>query len=145
MRGIDLPGTGAEVTDTIPDFSDDERQRVASLLEQRYGRTVGVELADSELQLEPDAALTSCPTLYWAERGAHFVVCKVASDRFRCQFFYSDAEQFGTGRKEYDDLGECVLALLRVQSDHERVRSKAFPGATAEDLGKDDTMGPTII
>jgi hypothetical protein len=133
------------VTDRIPDFSDAERQRVASLLEQRYGRTVATELADSELQLEPEAALTSCPTLYWVERGAHFVVCRVASDRYRCQFFYSDAEQFGTGRKEYDDLGECVLALLRVQSDHERVRSKAFPGAGAEDLGKDDTMGPSIV
>ena len=133
------------MTDGIPDFSDAERRRVTSLLEQRYGRTVAMELADSELRLEPEAALTSCPTLYWAERGAHFVVCRVASDRYRCQFFYSDAEQFGTGRKEYDDLGECVLALLRVQSDHERVRSKAFPGTGAEDLGKDDTMGPSII
>jgi hypothetical protein len=133
------------VTDTIPDFSDEERQHVASLLEQRYGRTVGMELADGELQLGPEAPLISCPTLYWVERGAHFVVCKVASDRYRCQFFYSDAEQFGTGRNEYDDLGECVLALLRVQSDHERMRAKAFPGATADDLGKDDYMGPSII
>lgn len=133
------------MTDRIPDFSDAERQHVTSLLEQRYGRTVAMELADSELQLERGAPLTSCPTLYWAERGAHFVVCKVAMDRYRCQFFYSDAEQFGTGRNEYDDLEECVLALLRVQSDHERERAKVFPGATAEDLGKDDTMGPSII
>jgi len=133
------------VIDRIPDFSDAQRQLVASLLEQRYGRAVAMELADSELQLEPNAPLTSCPTLYWAERGAHFVVCKVAGDRYRCQFFYTDAEQFGTGRIEYGDLGECVLALLRVQSDHERQRAKAFPGATAEDLGKDDTMGPSTL
>jgi hypothetical protein len=133
------------VTDRIPDFSDAERQRVTSLLEQRYGRTVGMELADSELQLESEAPLTSCPTLYWAERGAHFVVCKVGGDRYRCQFFYSDAEQFGTGRKEYNDLGDCVLALLRIQADHERARAKAFPGATADDLDKEDTTGPSII
>ena len=129
----------------IPDFSDAEQQLVASLLEQRYSRTVAIELADSELQLETEAPLTSCPTLYWAERGAHFVLCKVARDRYRCQFFYTDAEQFGTGRTEYDELGECVLALLRVQSDHERERAKVFPGATAEDLGRDDYMGPSIL
>ena len=133
------------MTDGIPDFSDAERQLVASLLEQRYGRTVETELADSELQLDAEAQRTSCPTLYWAERGAHFVVCKVAGDRYHCQFFYTDAEQFGTGRNEYGDLGECVLALLRVQSDHERERAKVYPGATAEDLGKDDYMGPSII
>ena len=129
----------------IPDFSDAEKQRLASLLERRYGSPVAIELADSELQLESGAQLTSCPTLYWAERGAHFVVCKVAMDRYRCQFFYSDAEQFGTGREEYDNLGECVLALLRVQSDHERTRAKAFPGATAADLDKDDYKGPSIL
>ena len=129
----------------IPDFSDAEKQRVASTLEKRYGRTVPMELADSELQLEPGAALVSCPTLYWAERGAHFVVCKLARDRYRCQFFYTEAEQFGTGRNEYDDLGECVLAVLRVQSDHERQRAKVFPGVTAKDLGEDDYNGPSII
>ena len=133
------------MTDGIPDFSDAERQRAAGLLEKRYGRTVTIELADSELLLEPGAPLTSCPTLYWAERGAHFVVCKVAGDRYCGRFFYTDAEQFGTGRKEYNDLGECVLSLLRVQSDHERERAKAFSGATAEDLGKDDTLGPSIL
>jgi hypothetical protein len=137
--------TGGGVAETIQDFSDAERQRVASLLEHRYGRPVAIELADSELQLEPEAPLTTCPTLYWAERGAHFVVCKLARDHFRCKFFYTDAEQFGTGRSEYDDLGACVLALLRVQSDHERERAKVFPGATAEDLDKDDYMGPSII
>ena len=133
------------MTCSIPDFSDAEKERIARLLEQRYGRTVAMELADSELQLDPEAPLASCPTIYWTERGAHFVVCKLAEDRYCCQFFYTDAEQFGTGRREYDDLGECVLALLRVQSDHERERARVFPGATAEDLGKDDYMGPSII
>lgn len=131
------------MTETIPDFLEAEMRRVAGLLEQRYGRAVPLELADSELQLGPDAPLATCPTLYWAERGAHFVVCKLGTDRFRCQFYYTDAEHYGTGRNEYDDLGECMLALLRVQADHERRRAQPFPGAA--DPGKDDYMGPSII
>ncbi len=129
----------------IPDFSDAEREQVSSLLRQRYGKTIALEPADSELQLEADAALTSCPTLYWSERGAHFVVCKAAQDRYRCQFFYSDSEQYGTGRLEYDDLCECVLTLLRVQSDHERERANILPGVPAADSGDDGYKGPSII
>jgi hypothetical protein len=127
----------------IPDFSDAQREQVSALLRQRYGKAVALELADSELQLATGEALTSCPTLYWSERGAHFVVCRVAEDRYRCQFYYSDAEQYGTGRPEYDDLGECVLTLLRVQSDHER--SKALPGVAAAGAGDDEYRGPVII
>jgi hypothetical protein len=65
---------------------------------------------------------TLCPTIYWAERGAQFVVCKVAVDRYRCQFFYSEAEQYGTGHNDYDSLGDCVVPLLQVHSDHERAQ-----------------------
>lgn len=129
----------------IQDFSDAQREQVSSLLRERYGKTTALELADSELQLEAGAALSSCPTLYWSERGAHFVVCKVAEDRYRCQFYYSDAEQYGTGRLEYGDLGECVLTLLRVQSDHERERAKVLPGVPAADAADDEYRGPSII
>jgi len=45
-------------------------------------------------------------------------VCKVATALYRCQFYYSETEQYGTGRDEYDDIGTCVLTLLQVQSDH---------------------------
>ena len=135
------------VNTPIPDFDADEQRTVAAVLHRRYGKSVVLELADSELQLDPaSATLTACPTLYWNERGAHFVVCKVAPRAFRCQFFYSDSEQFGTGgRTEYDDLEDCVLALLRVQSDHERQRANAFSGATAADLGDNEYHGPEII
>jgi hypothetical protein len=78
---------------------------VSTLLFKRYGKLVPLQLADSELQLgDNPEELTSCPTLYWNERGAHFVACKVAPDRYRCQFFYSETEQYGTGRDEYDNL-----------------------------------------
>jgi hypothetical protein len=134
-------GAGDEMSEGIPDFSEAELKQVTDLLSQRYGKAVALELADSELQFGAGEALTSCPTLYWSERGAHFVVCRVAKDRYRCQFYYSEAEQYGTGRPEYDDLGECVLTLLRVQADHER--AKALSGVPA--AGDDEYRGPVII
>ena len=40
-------------------------------------------------------------------------------DLNRNQFFYSVNEQYGTGRTHYEDIGECVGVLLRLQADHE--------------------------
>ncbi len=129
----------------IPDFTEAEHKLVSTLLFERYGKLVPTQLADSELQLGADPTqLSLCPTLYWNERGAHFVVCKVAADRFRCQFFYSEAEQYGTGRDEYDDIGTCVLTLLQVQSDHERQLANISSGATAANLD-DDYDGPLVV
>ena len=122
----------------IPDFDDGERWIVASALKQRYGRIVETQAADVELRLAPgDAQLTSCPTLYWEERGAGFVVAKTGESRWRPMFFYpmeGTGEQYGAGRPEYDDLAECVLALLRAQADHEKKRMGVESGDTAGDL-----------
>lgn len=135
---------------TVPDFTESERELVVALLEERYSKPVPIELADSELQLDlASEDLTVCPTLYWNERGAHFVVCKVGQDRYRCQFFYADADQYGTGHDEYIDLRRCVLTLLRVQADHESQSAGMSSGATAADLaqtpGDDDYHGPVVI
>jgi hypothetical protein len=130
---------------TIPDFTDAEQKLVSSALFERYGKLVPFQLADSELQRDASSEeLTLCPTIYWAERGAQFVVCKVAPERFRCQFFYSKTEQYGTGHEEYNSLGDCVLTLLQVQSDHERQLANISASAT---LGKvdDDYHGPVVI
>jgi hypothetical protein len=130
----------------IPDFSDAERRLVTGLLQQRYGAPVAVELADSELRLEAlDEEMTLCPTLYWTARGAHFVVFRVAADRYRCQFFYGDADHYGTGRDEYAELATCVQTLLQVQADHERARAGAVSGATAADLCGDEYLGPATL
>ncbi|TRZ55233.1 MAG: hypothetical protein D4S02_18050, partial [Rhodocyclaceae bacterium] len=92
--------------------------------------------------------LTDCPTLFWSERGADFVICKVGESRYRCQFFYSEQEQFGTGRDVYDILSECVTTLLQVQADHEKTRQGVPSGANREQLGGDpeeDYTGPQVI
>lgn len=127
------------------DFTEAERKRIPVILLERYGKLIPIQLADSELQLGADPAdLSLCPTIYWNERGAHFIVCKVGESRYRCLFFYSDAEQYGTGRDEYDNLNTCVLTLLQVQSDHEHQLANISSGATAANL-KDDYHGPLMV
>ena len=107
----------------IPHFTDTELWVVRSAVNERYGRETKLELADTELRLKPlSATLTVCPTLYWAERGVNFVISKVGTSEYRCQFFYSVREQYGTGRETYTDLGDCVLTLLQAQADHARER-----------------------
>jgi len=130
----------------VPDFTAAEQDLVAAVVLQRYGKPVPIEPAESELQLDAgDDTMAVCPTLYWSERGAHFVVCKVGAGCFRCQFFYTDADHYGTGRDEYDDLRVCVLALLRVQADHEKLSAGVASGATAADLAGDEYVGPPSL
>jgi hypothetical protein len=132
--------------DSIPDFTEAEQNLVSALLLKRYGKPVPLQQADCELQLRADSEqLTVCPTLYWNERGAHFIVCKVAAGRYRGQFFYSETEQYGTGHNEYGDLENCVVTLLQVQSDHERQMANVSSGATAANLNDDDYQGPLIV
>jgi len=130
---------------TVPDFTETEQKLVSALLLKRYARLVLLQLADSELQLDAHSdELTLCPTLYWSERGAQFVVCKVADGRYRSQFFYSETEQYGTGRAEYDDLEDCVVTLLQVQSDHERQLANISARATQANTNT-DYHGPVVI
>jgi hypothetical protein len=134
----------------IPDITTNEQHMVSQALLERYGKLVPLQLADSELQLDPlSTQLTDCPTLFWSERGADFVICKVGENRYRCQFFYSEHEQFGTGRDVYDDLTECVTTLLQVQADHEQTRQGVPSGADRSKLGENsddaDYAGPLVI
>jgi hypothetical protein len=129
----------------IPDFDDGERWLVESCLKERYGHIVSPQAADVELRLAPgDAALTACPTLYWEERGAAFVVAKVGEGRWRTMFFYPaepGGEQYGAGRPEYDDLADCVMSVLRAQADHEKQRLGVGSGDTALELTDDNGPG----
>ena len=125
----------ADTTQPIPDFNSAERWVIESALKERYGRFVPIELADSDLKLDPDTpVLTTCPTVFWSERGCNFLIFKTAEDRYRCQFFYSDEEQYGTGRAEFDELAECVSLLLQLQADHEKQRQGVQSGMTAGEI-----------
>ena len=108
------------------DFNDTERRVVETTVRERFGHVVDVLSADAEIRLDSgDHELTEVPVLYWEGHNCHFVIFKVADSRYRNQFFYTVKDQFGTGREEYDDLGDCVLTLLRIQADHEATRVEA--------------------
>ena len=133
------------MTQPIPDFSDSERQLVVQSLLERYGRIVPLQAVEAEIQLDPESDdLTISPVIYWEERGAHFVVFKLGEGRFRAQFFYSEPQQYGTGRDLFDNLGDCIVTLLQVQSDHERQMKGIRSGMTSLDI-QDDYDGPLIV
>jgi hypothetical protein len=108
-----------------PDITDTELWVVEATLRERYGKAVEVQLADVELRLDPAVPdLTTCPAMVWKEQGAGFVISKVGDNRYRCQFFYSAREQYGTGKAEYDDLLDCVVTLLKLQADYAAKRQQ---------------------
>ena len=133
---------------SIPDFTDSEFQLVNQILLERYSRLVLLQAVEVELLLDPEhKEPTPCPALYWNELGAEFIVAKVGDRRFRCQFFYSADEQFGTGRDFYDNLGDCVTNVLQIQADHHGTRSSSL----SETIGNktpaqdEDYHGPIVI
>ena len=122
-------------TKPIPDFNSAERWVIESALKERYGHFVEFELADSDLKLDPGApVLTSCPTVFWSERGCNFVIFKTGEERYRSLFYYSEEEQYGTGRSEYDELAECISLLLKLQADHEKQRQGVQTGMTGSQI-----------
>ena len=74
----------------------------------------------------------------------------MGDQRFRCQFFYSPSEIFGTGRDVYDNLSDCVTTLLKLQADHHGTRAAALPDGPAKETstgGADDEnyLPPIVI
>ncbi len=107
--------------ESIPDFTETELWTIKEALKERYryGNQVEIQLADSELRLNPDEpVITLCPTVFWQVDDVSFVIFKTTSNQYRCQFFYSAKEQFGTGIEKFDNIAECVTTLLQVQADH---------------------------
>lgn len=107
----------------ISPMNDTERWIVSSAVKERYGREVDVQDVETEIRLyADDRELTLCPGLYWNERGCHFVLSKTGDGLYRSMFFYRIRDRFSTGREEYDDIGDCVTTLLKLQSDEEAKR-----------------------
>ncbi len=104
----------------IPDFTDAERWVVQSALKERFGAALpALDSAEAELQLDPGSeTLTLCPALQWNSRDAAFVLFKLGAKRFRGIFFYEIHEQYDTGAQEYEEIGDCVSALLKLQEEN---------------------------
>jgi hypothetical protein len=105
----------------ISDFTDPELHEIREMLTHRYEKDVEIHLADCDLPLEPESENTvSCPTVFWHESGANFVIYKIGMYRFRTQFFYTPHEQYSTNTEEYYELDECVSAVLNAEDKHDR-------------------------
>lgn len=104
----------------IPEINDTEIWIMRTTLRERYGQEIPIRLADSEIRLNPsDRELTTCPICYWQVQNCNFVIFKIGERKYRCQFFFRLYQQYGTNIPEYDDLAECVVALLQTQADYE--------------------------
>ena len=113
----------------VPDYTEDERNIVQNAVNRRWEKPlVEIQLADVEVQLDPKKPdLTECPALFRLAGGCSFIVIKSGESHYKCNFFYKELEQMSTGIEAYDDLQQCVTALLQTQADYESVRSGAFP------------------
>jgi len=107
----------------IADFTKTETWTVESTLKERWGKDNDIEFqfADTDVRLSPsDRETVECPALIWQYEGCNFIIIKTGIQNYRCQFFYRGYQQYGTGVHEYDDIGDCIVSLLQVQSDHHR-------------------------
>ena len=74
--------------DSIPNFTPADIETVRQLVHRKYRETIQIQLADSELILNPKREQpVDCPTLFWHLYGANFAVIRSGLNRFRCQFF----------------------------------------------------------
>ncbi|MEK6749796.1 MAG: hypothetical protein AABY83_11400 [Pseudomonadota bacterium] len=116
---------------TISDFDAEELAIINGALGQRFFRAPRVEIADSELRLDPTSTqLVLCPAAVWVEQGVTFIVFKTGVAKYRCLFFLGPNDQFGTGIEEFSDLKTCVTTLLQVQADYDRDNMKKLESNT---------------
>ncbi len=102
----------------FPGFSASDLALAHACLKERFGKAIDVQEVETEVRLsQGDRDLVLCPALYFKEDGCAFVVSKTGQAAYRAMFFYSVKDRFGTGKEEYDNLGDCMITLLKVQED----------------------------
>jgi hypothetical protein len=104
----------------IPDYTETELWTVRSTLKERYGKEVEIQMADTEIMLGGAGDMAWCPTLFWTAKGANFTIVKTGAKLFRAYFYYHPEHQLSTGIDSYDEIGDCVISVLQVESDHLR-------------------------
>lgn len=134
----------------IRPFSDRERSLIGQTLLERFGHAVALQPVDAELQLNLlKEEFAMCPSIAWTESGAHFIVFKTGDERFRSLFYFNEALLFGTGKDEFDNLGDCVVTLLQVHADQEEQSRKVRNAMNSIDFEKandgEEYHGPLIV
>jgi len=110
---------------SIPGFTPSDLALVQAILKERFGHDVEMQEVETEVRLTPaDRELTTCPALFWKAEDCGFVVAKTGPAGYRAMFYYSVKDRYGTGREEYDNLGDCVVTLLKVQEEVGRQRAQ---------------------
>ncbi len=107
---------------SLPAFTASDLSLARATLKERFGFDVDVQEAETEVRLhEGDRELAQCPAIYWQVEKCSFVVAKTGPAAYRAMFFYSIKDRFGTAKEEYDNLGDCLITLLKVQEkEHAR-------------------------
>ncbi|MEW5769358.1 MAG: hypothetical protein AB1831_03230 [Pseudomonadota bacterium] len=111
----------------IPEFSASDIKLVQATLKERFGAEVAekteIKEVETEIRLSPaDRELTDCPALFWVVDDCAFVISRTGLAAYRAMFYYSVKDRFGTGQEEYDNLGDCVITLLKVHEETEAKR-----------------------
>lgn len=111
----------------IPEFSESDIKLVQATLKERFGAQVvsqvEIKEAETEVRLSPgDRELTLCPALFWIVGDCAFVVSRTGQAEFRAMFYYSVKDRFATGKETYDNLGDCLISLLKVQEEEDAKR-----------------------
>lgn len=134
----------------IKPFSAREKHLISQTLLERFGHPVALQPVDAELQLNLlKEEFAFCPSIMWTESGANFIIFKTGDERYRCLFYYNEAMLFGTGKDEYNNLGDCVVTLLQVHSDQEEQSRKTRNAMNSIDFSKandgEEYFGPLIV
>ena len=107
----------------IPDFSSSDLHLVQATIKERFGREAEIKQAETEVRISPaDRELTVCPALFWIVDDCAFVISCTGPAAYRAMFYYSVKDRFSTAKEEYDNLGDCVISLLKVQEEEEAKR-----------------------
>lgn len=123
------------MTQLISDYTDEQLNAVQALINSRYGEETELHLGDSEVQIEPQIkVVTVCPVIFWNARNCNFVIFKTGQDQYRAQYYYTPHDQASTQQVFFTAVEDCVKAVLREQSDHERESGGIASGATGADI-----------
>jgi hypothetical protein len=108
---------------SIPEFSPSDLSLVQTTIKECFGREVEIKQVETEVRLSSaDRELTDCPALFWIVDDCAFVISRTGAAAYRAMFYYSVKDRFGTGQEEYDNLGDCVITLLKVHEEEEAKR-----------------------